>query len=156
MILAERISLKHALLDPFNEQFLFLSDSCIPLYNFSYTYDYIMSTPTSFVDSFADTKEGRYNMKMHLVIPVDCNCLTLICFIIFLQWVVLTRKHAEIIVKHDTIFPLFQRHCKRKSLPEFWRDHPLPDDAFKEHNCIPDEHYVQTLMDLKRRSLGGR
>ncbi|KAL7258794.1 hypothetical protein ACSBR1_004826 [Camellia fascicularis] len=62
------------------------------------------------------------------------------------QWVVLTRKHAEIIVKDDTIFPLFQRHCKRKSLPEFWRDHPLPDDASKEHNCIPDEHYVQTLL----------
>ncbi|KAF5945078.1 hypothetical protein HYC85_015306, partial [Camellia sinensis] len=92
--------------------------ACIPLYNFSYTYDYIMSTPTSFVNSFADTKEGRYTMKMHPVIPVDCSCLTLICFIIFLQWVVLTRKHAEII----------------------------PDDAFKEHNCIPDEHYVQTLM----------
>ncbi|KAF5943414.1 hypothetical protein HYC85_017491 [Camellia sinensis] len=50
MILAERILLKHALLDPFNERFLFLSDSYIPLYNFSYTYDYIMSTPTSFVD----------------------------------------------------------------------------------------------------------
>ncbi|KAF5943415.1 hypothetical protein HYC85_017492 [Camellia sinensis] len=70
MILAERILLKHALLDPFNERFLFLSHSCIPLYNFSYTYDYIMSTPTSFVDSFADTKEGRYNPKMHPVIPV--------------------------------------------------------------------------------------
>ncbi|KAL7238725.1 hypothetical protein ACSBR2_004760 [Camellia fascicularis] len=139
MILAERILLKHALLDPFNKQFLFLSDSCIPLYNFSYTYDYIMSTPTSFVDSFADTKEGRYNMKMHPVIPVG-NWRK------GSQWVVLTRKHAEIIVKHDTIFPLFQRHCKRKSLPEFWRDHPLPDNASKEHNCIPDEHYVQTLL----------
>lgn len=28
----------------------FISDSCIPLYNFSYTYDYIMSTSTSFID----------------------------------------------------------------------------------------------------------
>ncbi|CAL5434447.1 unnamed protein product [Camellia sinensis] len=46
MILAERILLKHALLDSFNERFLFLSDS------------------------FADTKEGRYNPKMHHVIPV--------------------------------------------------------------------------------------
>lgn len=153
MILAERILLKHALLDPFNERFLFLSDSCIPLYNFSYTYDYIMSTPTSFVDSFADTKEGRYNPKMHPVIPVR-NWRK------GSQWVVLTRKHAEIIVKDDTIFPLFQRHCKRKSLPEFWRDHPLPDDASKEHNCIPDEHYVQTLLaqegleeEITRRTL---
>lgn len=28
--------------------------SCIPLYNFSYTYEYIMSTPTSFVDRSAN------------------------------------------------------------------------------------------------------
>lgn len=52
MIQAERILLKHALRDPLNERFVFVSDSCIPLYDFSYTYDYIMSTSTSFVDRF--------------------------------------------------------------------------------------------------------
>ncbi|PRQ48157.1 putative glycosyl transferase, family 14 [Rosa chinensis] len=62
------------------------------------------------------------------------------------QWVVLTRKHAEVVVKVDTVFPMFQLYCKRKSLPEFWRDHPVPADNSKEHNCIPDEHYVQTLL----------
>ncbi|OIT24844.1 PREDICTED: uncharacterized protein LOC109216125 isoform X1 [Nicotiana attenuata] len=71
MIQAERILLQHALMDPLNERFVFLSDSCIPLYNFSYTYNYIMSTPNSFVDSFADTKEGRYNPKMDPLIPVQ-------------------------------------------------------------------------------------
>ncbi|XAR51895.1 hypothetical protein NMG60_11006686 [Bertholletia excelsa] len=153
MIQAERILLKHALSDPFNERFLFLSDSCIPLYNFSYTYDYIMSTSTSFVDSFADTKEGRYNPKMHPVIPVY-NWRK------GSQWVVLIRKHAEIVVNDDTVFPMFQLHCQRKSLPEFWRDHPFPVDTSKEHNCIPDEHYVQTLLaqeglegEMTRRSL---
>ncbi|PWA84249.1 Glycosyl transferase, family 14 [Artemisia annua] len=50
MIQAEIILLRHALMDPSNERFAFVSDSCIPLYNFSYTYDYIMSTSTSFVD----------------------------------------------------------------------------------------------------------
>ncbi|KAA8548134.1 hypothetical protein F0562_004605 [Nyssa sinensis] len=153
MIQAERILLQNALMDPFNERFVFLSDSCIPLYNFSYTYDYIMSTSTSFVDSFADTKEGRYNPKMDPVIPVH-NWRK------GSQWAVLTRKHAEIVVKDDTVFPMFQWHCKRRSLPEFWRDHPLPVDASKEHNCIPDEHYVQTLLaheglegEITRRSL---
>ncbi|XP_047313245.1 glycosyltransferase BC10 [Impatiens glandulifera] len=139
MILAERILLKHALMDPFNARFVFVSDSCIPLYNFTYTYDYIMSTPTSFVDSFADTKEGRYNPKMHPFIPVQ-NWRK------GSQWVVLNRKHAETVVKDDLVFPIFQLHCKRKSLPEFWRDVPLPADGSKEHNCIPDEHYVQTLL----------
>ncbi|KAG6656509.1 glycosyltransferase BC10 [Carya illinoinensis] len=153
MIVAERILLKHALEDPFNDRFLFLSDSCIPLYNFSYIYDYIMSTPSSFVDSFADTKEGRYNPKMAPVIPV-------LNWRKGSQWVVLTRKHAEVVVGDNTVFPMFQQHCKRKSLPEFWRDQPLPTDTSKEHNCIPDEHYVQTLLaqeglegEVTRRSL---
>lgn len=153
MIEAERILLRHALEDTYNERFAFLSDSCIPLYNFSYIYDYIMSTSTSFVDSFADTKEGRYNPRMNPVIPVY-NWRK------GSQWAVLTRKHAEVIVRDDVVFPIFQWHCKRRSLPEFWRDHPLPADASKEHNCIPDEHYVQTLLaqeglegELTRRSL---
>ncbi|KAL0450690.1 UNVERIFIED_CONTAM: Glycosyltransferase BC10 [Sesamum latifolium] len=153
MIQAERLLLQNALTDPFNERFLFLSDSCIPLYNFSYIYDYIMSASTSFVDSFADTKESRYNPRMHPVIPVD-NWRK------GSQWVVLTRKHARIVVEDETVFPIFQLHCKKRSLPEFWRDHPQPVDASKEHNCVSDEHYVQTLLaqkglegEITRRSL---
>lgn len=153
MIEAERVLLRHALDDTDNKRFAFLSDSCVPLYNFSYIYNYIMSTSTSFVDSFADTKEGRYNPRMDPVIPVH-NWRK------GSQWVVLTRKHAEVVVKDDIVFPIFQLHCKRRSLPEFWRDRPLPADASKEHNCIPDEHYVQTLLaqegleaEITRRSL---
>ncbi|KAM7268890.1 hypothetical protein ACFE04_011056 [Oxalis oulophora] len=153
MIVAERILLKRALEDPFNGRFVIVSDSCIPLYNFTYTYDYIMSSSNSFIDSFADTKEGRYNTKMDPVIPVR-NWRK------GSQWVVLTRKHAEIIVNDTSVFPMFQLHCKRKSLPEFWRDQPFPTDNSKEHNCIPDEHYVQTLLakegleqEITRRTL---
>ncbi|KAL6518812.1 Glycosyltransferase bc10 [Orobanche hederae] len=154
MILAERILLQNALMDPFNERFIFISDSCIPLYNFSYTYDYITSASSSFVDSsFADRKESRYNPKMHPVIPVD-NWRK------GSQWVVLTRKHAGIVVEDEIVFPMFRLHCKKKSLPEFWRDRPFPSDTSKEHNCIPDEHYVQTLLtqkglerEITRRSL---
>ncbi|KAK1297802.1 hypothetical protein QJS10_CPB14g00080 [Acorus calamus] len=153
MIQAEQILLRNALADPNNERFLFLSDSCIPLYNFSYIYDYIMSTSTSFVDSFADTKEGRYNPKMSHVVPVY-NWRK------GSQWAVLIRKHAEVMLNDDVVFPVFQQYCRRKSLPEFWRDHPLPAEGWKEHNCIPDEHYVQTLLaqwgledEITRRTL---
>ncbi|KAL8138096.1 hypothetical protein V2J09_004097 [Rumex salicifolius] len=171
MIQAERILLENALTDPSNERFVFLSDSCIPLYDFSYTYEYIMSASTSFVDSFADTKDERYNPKMHPIIPIQ-NWRK------GSQWVVLTRKHAEVVVKDEKVFPVFQQHCKasskslyplnlanvqiftRKSLPEFWRQHHLPANPSKEHNCIPDEHYVATLLaqehlesEITRRSL---
>ncbi|PWZ09760.1 hypothetical protein Zm00014a_043296 [Zea mays] len=55
MITAERILLSHALKDPLNDRFVFVSDSCVPLYNFSYTYDYIMSSSTSFVDRYHES-----------------------------------------------------------------------------------------------------
>ncbi|XP_078169659.1 glycosyltransferase BC10-like isoform X2 [Carex rostrata] len=139
MLKAERILLRNALLDPNNDRFVFLSDSCIPLYNFNYTYDYIMSSTRSFVDSFADTKEGRYNPKMNPVIQAqDWRKGS--------QWAVLIRKHAVAVANDHTVFPQFQNHCRRKSLPEFWRDQPFPTHPWKEHNCIPDEHYVQTLI----------
>ncbi|GJM94738.1 hypothetical protein PR202_ga11412 [Eleusine coracana subsp. coracana] len=230
MIVAERVLLSHALKDPLNERFVFVSDSCVPLYNFNYTYDYIMSSSTSFVDrykclntvlyflrlsfinfngnsfwhffssqfdlfllyldpvdeidsklkacsstvcfffvilaytivklcyaihSFADTKAGRYNPRMDPIIPVE-NWRK------GSQWAVLIRKHAEVVVNDEVVLPEFQKHCRRRPLPEFWRDwdRPIPAEAWKAHNCIPDEHYVQTLLaqsgleeELTRRSV---
>ncbi|KAG6534607.1 hypothetical protein ZIOFF_008510 [Zingiber officinale] len=117
MIEAERILLRNAIKDSFNERFLFLSDSCIPLYNFSYIYKYIMSTTTSFIDRcypvttlpsldlFADTKEGRYNPRMNPVIPVY-NWRK------GSQWVVLTRKHAQVMINDDAVLPEFEKHCR--------------------------------------------
>ncbi|CAN1182830.1 Glycosyltransferase BC10, partial [Linum perenne] len=103
--------------------------------------------------SFADTNEGRYNPKIGPTIPV-CNWRK------GSQWVVLTRKHVEVVVHDTTVFPVFQKHCRWKSLPKFWRDQPFPADPSKENNCIPDEHYVQTLLaqkglevEITRRSL---
>lgn len=29
-----------------------------------------------------------------------------------LQWVVLTRKHAKVIVNDTTVFPMFELHCR--------------------------------------------
>ncbi|XP_022728060.1 uncharacterized protein LOC111283728 isoform X1 [Durio zibethinus] len=51
MIEAERLLIEAVLDDPANQRFVLLSDSCIPLYNFSYVYSYLMSSPNSFVDS---------------------------------------------------------------------------------------------------------
>ncbi|XP_057856062.1 glycosyltransferase BC10 isoform X2 [Cryptomeria japonica] len=142
MIEAERILLRKALQDPLNQRFVFVSDSCVPLYNFSYIYDYIMSSPKSFVDSFSDTKEGRYNPKMSGVIPVEKWRKGS-------QWATLIRKHAEVVAADNAVFPAFQLHCKRKPLPEFWRQEAVVADTSKIHNCIPDEHYVQTLLAMK-------
>jgi Core-2/I-Branching enzyme len=43
--------------------FSIISDSCIPLYNFSYTYDYIMSSTRSFID--------RYHFAIELFVTLS-------------------------------------------------------------------------------------
>nr|KAJ0217698.1 hypothetical protein LSAT_V11C300122170 [Lactuca sativa] len=70
MIEAERLLLQAALENPANQRFLLLSDSCVPLYNFTYIYNYLMGSSKSFVDSFLDMKEGRYNPRMSSIIPM--------------------------------------------------------------------------------------
>ncbi|XP_058092615.1 glycosyltransferase BC10-like [Magnolia sinica] len=140
MIEAEQLLFRAALQDPANQRFVLVSDSCIPLYNFSYVYNYIMSSSKSFVDCFLDTKEGLYNPKMSLTIPKGKWRKGS-------QWITLVRKHAEVIMADDIVIPVFKRYCKREVIQ-------------MEQDCIPDEHYMQTLLamseledGLERRSL---
>ena len=100
MIGAERILLRKALEDPANQRFILVSDSCVPLYNFSYTYDYVISSSKSFVDSFLDPKGNRYNPKMAPTIQKDK-------WQKIPQWVTLIRKHVEVMVADNKIFPVF-------------------------------------------------
>ncbi|CAE5962431.1 unnamed protein product [Arabidopsis arenosa] len=138
MIAAERLLLASALEDPSNQRFVLLSDSCVPLYDFGYIYRYLVSSPKSFVDSFLD-KDKRYTMKMFPVIRKEKWRKGS-------QWISLIRSHAEVIVNDDTVFPVFQKFCKR-SLPLDPRKNWLYLKK-RRHNCIPDEHYVQTLLTM--------
>ncbi|KAG2692040.1 hypothetical protein I3843_08G033500 [Carya illinoinensis] len=67
MVDAERRLLAYALQDPANQHFVLLSDSCVPLHNFDYIYNYLMHTNISFVDCFQDPGphgNGRYSEHM--------------------------------------------------------------------------------------------
>ncbi|KAF5804091.1 putative glycosyl transferase, family 14 [Helianthus annuus] len=152
MIEAERLLLRAALQNPANQRFILLSDSCVPLYNFSYIYNYLMGSSKSFVDSFLDMKEGRYNPRMSSVIPMRKWRKGS-------QWIALVRSHAKVVAYDNVVFPVFKKLCKRRP--------PLDVSKGKQnlklqrqHNCIPDEHYVQTLLamndlegELERRTV---
>ncbi|KAK2999188.1 hypothetical protein RJ639_023027 [Escallonia herrerae] len=162
-------------------QFWFGLCSCVPLYNFSYIYNYLMASPRSFVDSFLDKKEGRYNPKMSYAIRKKKWRKGS-------QWITLIRRHAEVVADDDVIFPAFKKFCKHLCLIMFSYNATFlsneemtaavrsdvnprrpPIDASKgkqnskrqkQHNCIPDEHYVQTLFaindlegELERRTV---
>ncbi|EOY28772.1 hypothetical protein QUC31_013223 [Theobroma cacao] len=152
MIEAERLLLESALEDPANQRFVLLSDSCVPLYNFSYIYRYLMSSSRSFVDSFLDAKDGRYHPKMSPVIPKEKWRKGS-------QWISLLRSHAEVIVDDEVVLPVFKKFCKRRPPMDTGKG-KLNIKLQKQHNCIPDEHYVQTLFamselegELERRTL---
>ncbi|PQQ07992.1 uncharacterized protein Pyn_20025 [Prunus yedoensis var. nudiflora] len=143
MIEAERLLFAAALEDPANQRFVLLSDSCVPLYNFSYIYNYLMASPRSFVDSFLDVKEGRYNPKMSPNIPKQKWRKGS-------QWIALVRSHAEVLVDDEAVLPAFRKFCKRRP-PLDARKGKLNIKLQKQHNCIPDEHYVQTLLTMSER-----
>ncbi|KAA3478175.1 leucine--tRNA ligase, chloroplastic/mitochondrial [Gossypium australe] len=152
MIEAERLLLATALQDPANQRFVLLSDSCVPLYNFSYIYRYLMASSRSFVDSFLDLKDGRYHPKMAPVIPRDkwrkgsqCPLLP-----------VLTANPTDFSSQMDG---LFMFHILRRPAVDTSKG-KLNLKLQKQHNCIPDEHYVPTLIamselegDIERRTL---
>ncbi|KAL8131193.1 hypothetical protein AgCh_007205 [Apium graveolens] len=143
MIEAERLLLEEALADSDNQRFVLLSDSCVPLHNFSYVYNYLISSPRSYVESFVDQNETRYSTKMFPIIPEEKWRKGS-------QWISLVRRHAELIVQDYTVFPVFKKFCKRRPPLDIVKA-KLENASLvqTEHNCIPDEHYVQTLFMLK-------
>jgi hypothetical protein len=67
MVDAERRLLAHALVDPDNQHFILLSDSCVPLFDFNYIYNHLIFANLSFIDCFEDPGphgSGRYSQHM--------------------------------------------------------------------------------------------
>ncbi|XP_047306186.1 glycosyltransferase BC10-like [Impatiens glandulifera] len=153
MIQAERLLLEEALNDPTNQRFILLSDSCVPLYNFTHIYNYLMSSPKSFVDSFVVAeKEDRYNVKMLPTIPLNKWRKGS-------QWISLIRRHAELVMDDAVVYRAFKRFCKPLQPPLKNSSTHLHIES-DSNNCIPDEHFVQTFLamselegELERRSV---
>ncbi|OAE28257.1 hypothetical protein AXG93_4492s1480 [Marchantia polymorpha subsp. ruderalis] len=130
MIDAERRLLSRALLDLNNHFFVLLSESCIPLREFTYIYSALMNSTFSFVDNFDDPGPhglGRYieDKMTPEVQPYDWRKGA--------QWFAVMRRHAVLLVSDYLYYMKFRDFCK-------------PGE--ENHNCYPDEHYVQTYLHL--------
>ncbi|KAL5722132.1 hypothetical protein ACHQM5_005690 [Ranunculus cassubicifolius] len=121
MIDAERRLLANALLNFSNERFVLLSDTCIPLFNFTTIYNYLINSSHSFIGSFDDPRpigRGRYNKRMWPTITIsDWRKGS--------QWLEVQRKLAIDIISDKKYYPIFREHCKKP--------------------CYMDEHYFATL-----------
>ncbi|CAN8256122.1 unnamed protein product [Cochlearia groenlandica] len=124
MVDAERRLLANALLDQTNQRFVLLSDSCIPLFNFTTIYNYLTGTNLSFIGSFDDPRKsgrGRYNPEMYPQINITHWRKGS-------QWFETTRELALDIVKDSVYYNIFDRYCKPP--------------------CYMDEHYIPTLVNM--------
>ncbi|KAK4280787.1 hypothetical protein QN277_012363 [Acacia crassicarpa] len=123
---AEIRLLKNALLDFSNQRFVLLSESCIPLFNFSTIYTYLMNSTQNYVEAYdfpgAKGGRGRYSPKMKPLI-------TLNQWRKGSQWFQIDRDLAIDVVSDNQYFPVFKRYCK----------------AF----CCADEHYLPTFVSIK-------
>ncbi|XVF74457.1 hypothetical protein PTKIN_Ptkin13bG0111800 [Pterospermum kingtungense] len=122
---AERRLLANALLDISNEWFVLLSESCIPLHNFSIIYRYISRSRHSFMGSFDEHGpygRGRYNPRMQPEV-------TLSQWRKGSQWFEVNRRLAVNIIEDTAYYPKFKEFCRPA--------------------CYVDEHYFPTMLTIQ-------
>ncbi|WJX26082.1 hypothetical protein P8452_15058 [Trifolium repens] len=102
MIEAERRLLANALLDFSNQRFVLLSESCIPLFNFSTIYTYLMNSKKNFVEANM-IKDSQWKKGS--------------------QWFQIDRYLALNIISDKIYFPRFKKNCNS---PCYSDEHYLP------------------------------
>ncbi|KAG6522790.1 glycosyltransferase BC10-like [Zingiber officinale] len=129
MVDAEKRLLANALQDPDNQHFVLLSDSCVPLHNFDYVYNYLMATNVSFIDSFWDPgPHGNARYTEHMLPEIEEKD-----FRKGSQWFTMKRRHALIVMADNLYYTKFKLFCK---------------PGFDSRNCYADEHYLPTLLTM--------
>ncbi|XP_058068228.1 glycosyltransferase BC10-like isoform X2 [Magnolia sinica] len=108
MVDAEKRLLANALEDADNQHFILLSDSCVPLHNFDYVFNYLMESNISFVDCFEDPGPhgtGRYSE--HMLPEVEKKVWRKGA-----QWFTVKRQHAVLVLADSLYYSKFKFYCK--------------------------------------------
>ncbi|KAM7479686.1 hypothetical protein LguiA_027899 [Lonicera macranthoides] len=124
MVEAERRLLANALLDHANQRFVLLSEACIPLYNFSTVYSYVMDSTQTFIEAYdleGPVGRGRYSDFMKPLVTLEQWRKGS-------QWFEMDRNLAIEVITDRKYFPLFRRFCRPA--------------------CYSDEHYLPTFVSI--------
>ena len=123
LVAAERRLLANALLDLGNERFVLLSESCIPLYNFTTVHAVLAATDTSFVEAIVTPAR-------HDAVFAARHDITAARWRKGAQWFEVDRGLALEVVSDGTYYPTFRDHCAGRRA------------------CLMDEHYLPTLLSV--------
>ncbi|CAN6248182.1 unnamed protein product [Urochloa humidicola] len=127
LVAAERRLVAHALLDdPANQRFALLSESCIPVYNFTTVHALLTAANTSFIDSFVHHDSVvRYDPFFG-----RRGNITLEQWRKGAQWFEMDRALAVELVGDGEYYPAFADFCARRRV------------------CFAEEHYLPTLLSV--------
>ncbi|XP_008786440.1 glycosyltransferase BC10-like isoform X2 [Phoenix dactylifera] len=121
---AEKRLLANALLDFSNERFVLLSESCIPVFNFSTVYKYLTKSAYSFVQSYDENSfQGLGHYNSHLAPEIKLPQWRKGS-----RWFEIQRSLAVNIVADKKYYFFFREYCKT--------------------NCYPDEFYIPTYLNM--------
>uniref|UniRef100_A0A7N1A579 Core-2/I-branching beta-1,6-N-acetylglucosaminyltransferase family protein n=1 Tax=Kalanchoe fedtschenkoi TaxID=63787 RepID=A0A7N1A579_KALFE len=124
MVEAERRLLANALLDSSNKRFALLSETTIPLFNFSTIYNYLTNSTKSFVEVYDldnAVGRGRYNRRMSPTVSLGQWRKGS-------QWFEMDQGLAIQVVSDQKYFPVFSEFCQPP--------------------CYGDEHYLPTFVHI--------
>lgn len=126
MVDAVRRLLAHALLDStaWNQWFVFVCESSVPVRSFRYVYDYLMASNVSFVDA-SKPAPSYYCWNTQPEFPRKKLRKGEL-------WMAMLRRHAAMVVAERKLYRKFKRNCKRSV-----------------RMCTPDEEYMQTLIAIE-------
>ena len=125
LVEAELRLISNALLDPSNERFVLLSESCIPLFNFSTIYSYLLNSTQTFVwvyDMKGPQVRRGYRRTLWPVVSINQWRKGS-------QWFEMNRDLATRVVSDHAYFAAFKK-------------------SFLHYKGCPDEHYLQTWVNI--------
>lgn len=135
--------LKEALKDSNNEKFIFVSESTIPLQSFDYIYEVLMAHSKS--QFFFEP--NYHSVRVWRSIAADDVLKNS-------QWIVLNRKHAELMVSDTELITHFIASCHdQEHYPStLLARHQLLDEVIKRNTTLDIWHYGEqspyTFTDL--------
>jgi SAM-dependent methyltransferase len=123
---AWQVLIQEALKDEDNVKFVYLSESCMPLYPLKDLYHYLIRDPHSFM-RYSDPWWPRDSEREVVEIPIEHRWGNA-------EWIILTRRHAQIIAQDREVLELTSRHINS--------DHEAyPSSLFSIKGCLDEIFY---------------
>ena len=118
--------LREALKNPANEKFVFVSESTIPLRSFKEVYETLMSTPNSLFKYYRNTFARSFG-------PLSSDMILKNA-----QWVVLNRKHAQLMADDTELLKLMthEPHDQEHYPSTFLAHHDLLSEVTKKDTTL--------------------